>query len=194
MIRWVRAGIYFAVCLLIGSVSGVLPDAVGDPDPWAVAGCLLLEVVAYGVIWPIGTFTQDRPRDWVSPAFGLVWGLCEAQLLLSGYVLVEQLGLGKPATVGLAFVLLSAFQGVWHALYWDIKVAPEHNDPAWNLRKVLLCHVPNLLATLGFYAVSGSALWFVLFQTVSLTLSSMAMRFPRPSQSEPVRGLDHAAR
>ena len=193
MTRWARATAYFAVCLVVGWLSGVLPDAVGDPDPLAVVGCLALEVVAYGVIWPIGTYTLDRRRDWVSPAFGAVWGVCEAQLLLSGYVLVEQLDLGRWPTVGLAFALLSAFQGAWHALYWDLKVAPEHNDPAWNLRKVLLCHVPNLAATLSFYAVSGSALWFVVFQTVSLTLSSTAMRFPRPSESEPVRRLDHAA-
>lgn len=184
MIAWVRAGTYFAACLVIAAFAGVLTDVVrgtGNPDPVAVVGCLLLELVAYGFIWPIGTFTVNRPRDWVSPVFGLVWGLSEAPLLLSGYVLVEQLGLGRVATVSLAFLLLSGFQGGWHAAYWDRKVAPEHNDPAWNLRKVLLCHVPNLLATLTFYAVSRSALWFVVFQTVSLTLSASAMRFPRPS-------------
>ncbi len=193
MIRWVRAGAYFAACLVLSALAGVLGDVVrgvGDPAPLAVVGCLLLEVVAYGVIWPIGTYTLDRPRDWVSPAFGLVWGVSEAQLLLSGYVLVEQLELGQVATVGLAFLVLSGFQGAWHALYWDVKVAPEHNLPEWNLRKVLLCHVPNLLATLTFYAVSGSALWFVVFQTVSLVLSSTAMRFPRPSQAQPVGRLN----
>jgi hypothetical protein len=186
--RWLRAAAYFAVCLVVAAGSGVLPDVlhgVGDADPLAVAGLLVLEVVAYGVIWPIGTYVLDRPRDWVSPAFGLVWGLCEGQLLLSGYVLVEQLGLGRAATVALAFLLLSAFQGVWHAAYWDVHVAPEHNVPEWNLRKVLLCHVPNLLATLTFYAVSGSAVWFVVLQTVSLVLSATAMRFPRPSRAEP---------
>jgi hypothetical protein len=82
-------------------------------------------------------------------------------------------------------LLLSAFQGVWHAAYWDVHVAPEHNVPEWNLRKVVLCHVPNLLATLTFYAVSGSAVWFVVLQTVSLVLSATAMRFPRPSRAEP---------
>lgn len=185
--RYRRAAAYFAVCLLAGAASGVTADLV-DVDRGAALlpslAIVLLEVVAYGVVWPIGTFTLDRPKDGVSTAFGLVWGLCEAQLLLSGYVLVAHLGLAKPLTVALAFVLLSAFQGLWHALYWDIKVAPEHNDPAWNLRKVLFCHVPNLVATLTHYAVYGSALWFVLFQTVSLTLSARAMRFPRPTTQE----------
>lgn len=186
MTRWLRAGAYFAVCLVVSAVSGVLSH-LGDAHAAVLptVGCLLLEVVAYGVIWPLGTYTLDRPRDPVSAAFGVVWGLCEAQLLLSGYVLVEQLDLSRAGTVAAAFVLLSTYQGVWHAAYWDRHVAPEHNDPAWNLRKVLLCHVPNLAATLTHYAVYRSALWFVAFQTVSLTLSSVAMRFPRP---QPVRG------
>lgn len=186
MIRWARAGAYFVACLVVAASSGVQADVlrgVGDPNRLAVVGILALELVAYGVIWPIGTYTLDRPRDWVSPAFGLVWGICEGMLLLSGYVLVAALGLGTWWTVLLAFVLLSAFQGVWHAAYWDRKVAPDHNVPAWNLRKVLLCHVPNLAATLSFYAVSESAVWFVVFQTVSLVLSSAAMRFPRPSRA-----------
>ncbi len=101
--------------------------------------------------------------------------------MLSGYVLVDQLDLGPVATVGLTFLLLPAFQGGWHSLYWDLKVAPPHNLPEWNLRKVLFCHVPNLLVTLTFYAVSGSAIWFVAFQVISLALSARAMRFPRPS-------------
>ena len=33
---------------------------------------------------------------------------------------------------------VGTFLGLWHALYWDRKVAPEHNIEAWNLRKVLL--------------------------------------------------------
>ena len=185
--RWARAGAYFLACLVVSALTGVLGDLAhpGSPPAWAIAGCLMLEVVAYGGIWPIGTFVLDRPKDPVSTLFGAVWGFCEAQLLLSGYVLVERLDLPQVWTVVLAFVVLSGFQGGWHAAYWDVHVAPEHNDPAWNLRKVLLCHVPNLAATLTFYAAYHSAFWFVAFQVVSLTLSSRAMRFPRPSYVAP---------
>jgi hypothetical protein len=181
--RWLRAGGYFAVCLVVSALSGVLGD-LGDTSAAVLptVGCLLVVTVAYGVIWPIGTFALDRPRDVVSPLFGLVWGFCEAQLLLAGYLLVELLDLPRFGTVALAFLLLSAFQGVWHAAYWDVKVAPEHNIPEWNARKVLLCHVPNLAATLTHYAVYGSAFWFVVFQVVALTLSATAMRFPRPAR------------
>ena len=179
--RWLRAAGYFVVCLVVSALSGVLLD-LGDTGAAVLptVGCLLVVVVAYGVIWPLGTYTLDRPRDPVSAGFGLLWGFCEAQLLLSGYRLVELLGLSRFWTVALAFLLLSAFQGIWHAAYWDRKVAPEHNVPEWNARKVVLCHVPNLAATLTHYAVYGSELWFVVFQVVALTLSSVAMRFPRP--------------
>ena len=150
----------------------VRPSLSLDAPLLPVLGCLVIEVVAYGVIWPRGTYVLDRPRDWFSPAFGLVWGLCEGALLLSIAAAV-----GNP---WVAFIVLSAFQGAWHALYWDRHVAPEHNDPRWNLPKVLFCHVPNLALTLWFLESYGAGGWFVAFQTVSLTLSATAMRFPRP--------------
>ena len=166
-----RAALYFAACLAVAAV--VRPSlSLVAPLP-AVVGCLALEVVCYGVIWPRGTYVLDRPRDWASPAFGLAWGVCEGLLLLSLAVAV-----GNP---WVAFVVLSAFQGVWHAAYWDRFVAPEHNDPRWNLPKVLLCHVPNLAVTLAFLEAYGAGGWFVVFQTVSLVLSATAMRFPRPA-------------
>ena len=168
-----RATAYFAVCLLVAA--GVRPSLSLDAPLLAVAGLVVLEVVAYGVVWPLGTYTLDRPRDWFSPVFGLVWGVCEGLLLLSLATAV-----GNP---WVAFVVLSAFQGVWHAAYWDRRVAPEHNDPRWNLPKVLLCHVPNLALTLWFLHDTGAGGWFVLFQVVSLTLSATAMRFPRERPS-----------
>jgi hypothetical protein len=196
--RWRRAAAWFAFCLVVAGLSGV-PARLGGLDAAVLptVGVLALISVAYGVVWPIGTFTLDRPRDWVSTAFGAVWGFCEGALLLSGYLLVERLDLGRGWTIALAFVLLSGVQGAFHALWWDLKVSPEHNDPAWNLRKVLLCHVPNLVASLTHFAVYGSGVWFVTFQTLSLALSARAMRFPRPagrSEPQPVGGLDDATR
>ena len=35
------------------------------------------------MIWPRGTYTLDRSRDWFSPVFGLEWGLSEGLLLLT---------------------------------------------------------------------------------------------------------------
>lgn len=167
-----RAALYFAGCLVVSAF--VRPSLSFDAPLLAVLGLVALEVVAYGVIWPRGTYTLDRPRDWASPVFGLVWGAAEGLLLLSLATVV-----GSP---WVAFVVLSAFQGAWHAAYWDRFVAPEHNDPRWNLPKVLLCHVPNLGVSLLFLHATGAGGWFVVFQTVALTLSAAAMRFPRPAK------------
>lgn len=165
-----RAALYFLLCLGVGAV--VRPSLSFRAPVLPVLGLALLELVAYGLVWPRGTYTLDRPRDWASPAFGLVWGGCEGLLLLSVAVVV-----GNP---WLAFVVLSALQGAWHAAYWDRYVAPEHNDPRWNLPKVLLCHVPNLGLTLWFLHRTEAGGWFVVFQTIALVLSATAMRFPRP--------------
>ena len=191
--RWLRAGAYFGGCLVAAALTGVT-DALltgrplgdgGLDDPvflGALAGCVLLEVVAYGVVWPLGTYTLDRPRDLAAGiGFGSVWGLAEAQLLLSLWAVIEQTGWRLGLVALASFVLMSALQGGWHALYWDRHVAPEHNDPAWNLGKVLLCHVPNLAATLTLLAVYRAPLLFVLLQTLALVLSCCAMRFPRPT-------------
>ena len=188
--RWLRAAAYFSACLLVSALTGVLDTlltgpVLGESDRAgfgaALAVCVAVELVAYGWIWPIGTYTLDRPRDLPTGiGFGLVWGACEAQLLLAFWAVLERTGWQVGYVAVGAFVLMSAFQGCWHALYWDRHVAPEHNDPAWNLRKVLLCHVPNLAVTLAFVAVYRAPLLFVALQTLSLVLSSCAMRFPRP--------------
>jgi hypothetical protein len=198
--RWLRAGAYFSGCLVASAATGVLDvlltgPVLGDGSLGngvflaALLGCVVLELIAYGRVWPLGTYTLDRARD--LPAgfgFGLLWGVAEAQLLLSLWAVVEWSGWRLSYVVVAAFVLISLFQGCWHALYWDRRVAPEHNDPAWNLRKVLLCHVPNLAATLTFLAVYRAPLLFVAFQTLSLVLCSCAMRFPRPRPAAAVIG------
>jgi hypothetical protein len=170
--RYRRAAAYFAVCLLVTAV--VRPSPSLDAPVLPVVGCLLLVAVAYGLVWPRGTVTLDRPQDPVSTGFGLVWGACEGLLLLS-----VATALGSP---WLAFAVLAAFLGAFHALWWDKQVAPEHNIPSWDLPKVLLCHVPNLTCSLWLLEAHGAGGWFVLLQVLALTLSSRAMRFPRPAR------------
>ena len=194
--RWRRAAAYFAGCIALAWLTGVLDKVLtGSPlgtgswsDPafvLAVVGCCLIEVIAYGVVWPRGTYTLDRPRDLPAQVpFGLVWGCCEGLLLLSIWALVARTGWPTAAVALGTFAVASVVQGGWHAAYWDRKVAPEHNIPSWNLPKVLLCHVPNLAATLSFLAVYDAPLLFVGFQTISLVLSTVAMRFPRPYRGQ----------
>lgn len=168
--RYRRAAAYFGACLAVALA--VRPSLSLDAPVLPVVGCLLLVLVAYGVVWPLGTVTLGRPRDPASTAFGLVWGACEGLLLLS----VAEL-LGSP---WLAFAVLAAFLGGFHAAWWDRRVAPVHNIASWDLPKVLLCHVPNLACSLALLEAYGAGGWFVLLQVVALTLSSRAMRFPRP--------------
>ncbi len=198
-LAWLRAGMYFCACFLASWATGVLHTLLHAPlfsaaqaqsTSWLAltAGCVLVEIVGYWVIWPMGTFTLDRERHVpVQVTFGFVWGLAEAQVFLAFWAVVEMFGMSTLATALVAFFVISTFQGMWHSLYWDIHVAPEHNIPAWNKWKVLCVHVPNLIITLTYLSLHGSAALFVSFQTLSLVSSTIYMRFP-PFWSDQGRG------
>ncbi len=189
-LAWLRAGMYFCACLLASWATGVMHTLLNAPlvsaaqaqsTGWLVltAACVLVEIVGYWIIWPMGTFTLDRQRNLpVQIGFGLMWGIAEAQLFLAFWALIEMFGMSTIATALAAFAVISAFQGMWHSLYWDIHVAPEHNIPAWNKWKVLCAHVPNLIITLTYLTLHGNAALFVGFQTLSLVGSTIYMRFP----------------
>jgi hypothetical protein len=74
--------------------------------------------------------------------------------------------------------VISAFLGLWHQFYWDIYVAPEHNILEWNIKKVLLAHIPNIVITLTYLSLYGNSGVFVLCQTFALVASTYFMRFP----------------
>ena len=59
-------------------------------------------------------------------------------------------------------------------------MAPPHNIESWNLRKVLVCHVPFLLLALTHLAVFDNGLLFVLWQAAAMTFAAWHMRFPPP--------------
>ena len=153
--------IYFAGCWTVAWVMGVLStiartspvtgDQLESPSWWAFLGlCVLVVIVAYGVIWPIGTETHGRPQAF---GFGLIWGVSEGQLFVAIWSVIDRF-VGPVSVVGaIAFLAISAFTGLWHDRYWDRLVSPVHNIVEWNGRKVLFCHVPNLIVTLTFLAV-----------------------------------------
>jgi hypothetical protein len=191
-LAWLRAGAYFCACVLVAWCTGALAtvhlrDAFTNTSGWSSGGwwaftlvCVAVEFVAYWIIWPRGTYTLDRPRDlrWQVP-FGLAWGVCQGLLFLSIWFAISALDVSGRTAGVLAFVAIATYQGLWHGLYWDRYVAPEHNDPAWNLPKVLCCHVPNLAVTLAYLTVIGNPVMFVSFQTIALLGSTIFMRFPR---------------
>ncbi len=146
---------------------------------WTFAA-LVVVVVGYWVIWPRGTLTHGRPLN--LPAvmvFGVAWGVSEGLLFLSVWAVADR---WLPWGWALAVTMLAvgAFLGLWHALYWDLKVAPEHNIEAWNLRKVLFVHVPNLAVTVPYLATYGSGAVFVGLQAIGLLGATRAMHFPSP--------------
>ncbi len=188
---WRRAFVYFLICWLLAAGSGALaglPGATPTDDRgwwvWTVAGFVVV-IVGYWIVWPLGTLTHGRPLDRPAVlAFGLAWGVSEGLLLLSVWTAADRwLAFGWALTVTL--LVCATFLGLWHALYWDLKVAPEHNIEAWNLRKVLFVHVPNLGVTVPYLAVYGSGAFFVAMQTVGLLGATRAMHFPRPTPAVP---------
>lgn len=191
-LAWLRAGLFFCAALAAGIESGALPVVLSQPvatpgqlaDPlwWtATVGYLLFVIVAYGVIWPRGTFTDDRQlHALLAPAFGLVWGLCQGLVFLSIWAVIARTGLGVWAVAGLSYLAIAVYNGLLHSQFWDIHVSPPHNYREWNIRKIVWCHTPNLLIGLAYLAWGGNAAVFVLLQGLALAASARAMHFPVP--------------
>jgi hypothetical protein len=196
-LAWLRATVYFAACLAASAGLGVfqrvlespamLSSQLADPQWWiATSVVTAYTVFAYLYFWPLGTVAHGRPRRILAGAvFGLLWGFCQGQLMLVVFELLARRGLPIAATVGLTFLAWSAFAALWQSRYWDIKVSPEHNIESWNLRKVLVAHMPFLLLCLAHYATYGNTRLFLAWQILALTASSLAMRFPAPTD-EPI--------
>lgn len=186
---WMRGGIYFVICFLVSWFSGIAPSLLQReawlPNPltatWGAfaAVCLLIIIVGYFVIWPMGTETHGRPLSWPAVlVFGLLWGLSQGQLFASIWSWPARYFSSDWVVVGIAFIVIATFNGLWHSQFWDIYVSPIHNIEAWNLRKVLLVHVPNLLCTLTFLTLYRNVGLFVALQTLALVGSAYFMHFP----------------
>lgn len=188
-LAWLRAAVYFAACFGIAAASGTLQTVLSQPlataEQLANAGwiawtllCIAVQLWGYAYIWRKGTLHHGRPLNLLAVlVFGTLWGLAEGLLFLSVYRVFAGFLDGFWATAA-AFLIIAAFLGLWHQFYWDIYVAPEHNISAWNLRKVLLAHVPNLVVTLTYVTLFGNLGIFVLLQTFALLVSTFFMRFP----------------
>ena len=188
---WRLAGAFVVVALVVAVPSGVwrrvlqLPsqDHLHRPLWWlSLTGCLVVELVAYWLVWPRGTYTLDRPRDPAAAlAIGVPWGFAQGCVFLAWWRLAGWLVDGRFVQSLVAFGFIATYQGLFHALWWDRLVAPPHNKPEWNLPKVLACHIPNLAVTLAFLAAYRDYLPFIALQVVALVGSALFMRFPRPS-------------
>ncbi len=177
---------YFIVVAAVAHSAGVLAwllDSAMQLRPalwwWFSPPGVALIALAYAAIWPRGVFTDGRAAAPLWQAlFGLVWGLAQGLMFLCIWRATGFLTALPGWQALLSFVLIASFNALWHALVWDVHVSPPHNLRAWNLRKVLFCHSPNLAFSLAHLAYFGDALYFVSLQMLALMLSSLAMRFP----------------
>ena len=189
-LAWIRGGIYFTSGFIFSILTGVLPALVSKPIAtseqasnlyWWLFTLLCVGVIyfAYFYLWPRGTLTHGRELHLPQVLFfGLFWGLGEGQVFLSAWAVTEKFISNVWLTALVTFLIVGTFKGLWQSQYWDIHVAPEHNIPEWNLKKVLLGHIPNLICTLSYLAVFGNALIFLLLQTAGLMYMTYRLRFP----------------
>jgi len=192
---WLRACAYFAFAWAVAFLTGAVSTITGNPvifpgqtsNPWwwlfTVAAVAVI-IVGYWVIWPRGTLAHGRrivfPDTYV---FGILWGISEGMIFASVWTTAvrvfgrdnswEQLAVFVACYLGLAL-----FIGLWHALFWDTYVAPEHNILAWNFRKVLLCHNPNVIVTTAYVTVFGNLAIYVSLQALALLGATVTMPFP----------------
>jgi NAD(P)-dependent dehydrogenase (short-subunit alcohol dehydrogenase family) len=203
---WLRAWTYFAAAWAIAFASGTISTIAANPLVlpgqtsnwlWWVTGLAALGIVAfgYGYIWPTGTRPHGRRIVWPDTfVFGLAWGVSEGLLFGSVWLLAKRgyetwLGVGGLAdalTLATLVIVLSAFVGLWHALYWDIHISPEHNIAEWNSRKVLFAHTPNLVVSGIWVTAYENLALYVGLQALALLLSTMAMPFPTFRRPHPV--------
>lgn len=193
---WRLAFVVFAVYWLgAAAVEGTVEHGPLDllasslPAQWtsdlmflATAAAMFVVVgIGYWVIWPLGTETHGRSLNVpAAGGFGVAWGASEGTLYLTLFALVAAATSLRWVQMAVVFIILSGFKAVWHTRFWDIYVSPVHNIEAWNLRKVLFVHTPNLLVSLTFLTVYGVGWLFVAAQVVALVGSTLAMHFPSP--------------
>ncbi len=194
-LAWLRGGIYFCLCWAVSMLTGVWhtlvttpwgPGETSSPALWLASVCALVAFayVAYWRVWASGTTALDRKRYAGSAiVFGLLWGAAEAQLFLSFWALAERSQLGVIWVGLISYLAIGAFYGPWHRFYWDFHVAPEHNIPEWNARKVIFVHTPNVLLTLTFLAYFQDPHTFVAVMAFCLVGATWTMRFPAPGDT-----------
>jgi hypothetical protein len=187
---WVRSFIFFALCWGVSIASGTFGRIVDNPlatsdqlsnPAWWIWTCAAFAtvLVCYPIVWSGWTLTFDRTRHIGGQLlFGIAWGTSTGQLLASFYVLADRTGAPKWGVWVLAYIAASIWQGLFHDLYWDIYVTPEHDTPETVKKKVMFSHVPNVTVTLTYLVLYDNVAIFVGLQTIALTTATIAMRLP----------------
>ncbi len=195
---WLRAAAYFSVCWAVAAATGTIATIAANPLVfpgqtqswlwWLVTSvAFVIAAVGYSVVWARGTRPHGRRITWPeTPLFGLAWGVSEGLLMASVWVAATRAwraaigdgGLTDALVLATVIVLLSTWIALWHALYWDRHVSPEHNVIEWNTIKVAVVHTPNVVVSTAWLTAWENLGLFVVVQTIALLGSSMAMPFP----------------
>jgi len=204
---WLRAFAAFSFAWALAMASGTFPTIAKNPwifpgqtsdIYWVVLSIVLTIVVliGYWIIWPIGTLPHGRKIVFPDTLlFGIFWGVSEGLFFGSVWILARRLWtnvlsshplISDYATCFTVIILLSAFIGTWHALYWDIHISPNHNIIEWNIKKVLLAHNPNLILGAIYITMWENLGIWVTLQAFALLGSTLAMPFPTWRYPHPV--------
>jgi hypothetical protein len=192
-LAWLRASVYFCVCISLSAATGVTEKLIVEPWGlsdfssviWIAATLIYLAIIIYGywIYWPKGTYTQGRQVYWTFLPFALTLAFCEAQLLLVFWACFETVGLSGIWVALLTFIA-GSLSYPWHMHYWDMYVAPAHNILEWNGRKALIVHIPNSTVAILYFAFFESVGIHVLMQGLAFVAACYFMRFPPPWRSE----------
>lgn len=189
---WTRAFIYFSFCNIFTAASGTLEQIFMQPiftkdqitNPyWIIycSFCFIYVFFAYWLLWSRMTLTFDRKYYLGSEiVLGVIWGFSTGGLLLSFFHLWNLTGAPDWAIFLLSFISMGFWQYFIQDYFWDIYVSPEHDTPRSIIIKTLLCHIPNVVISLGFLILWNNYAIYVVLFIFALVASTIFQRFPAP--------------
>lgn len=189
---WMRAFLYFSFCNIFIAVSGTLEQIFSLPlftkdqitNPYWIAYCsfcFTYVFFAYWVLWSRMTLTFDRKYYLGSEIlFGIIWGYSTGGLLLSFYHLWSMASFPGWVIYLLSFISIGFWQYIIQDYFWDIYVSPEHDTPRSIIIKTAVCHIPNVVISLGFLSIWNNYFIFITLFISALVASAIFQKFPAP--------------
>ncbi|MFX1589985.1 MAG: hypothetical protein ACFFC1_17720 [Promethearchaeota archaeon] len=189
---WIRAFIYFSFCNIIIAVTGTLEQIFTQKfffidqitDPYWITYCTICFVYiffAYWILWSRMTLTFNRKYYIISEIiFGVFWGFSSGGILLSFYHLWRLIGITSWSLYLISFASMALWQYFIQDYFWDVYVSPEHDTPKSIIIKTVICHIPNIVISLGFLINWNNYAIFITLQTFALIASAIFQKFPAP--------------